>query len=220
MRTMVKKGKRLPAAIVAVMVLAGAVGLWRLLRFPPDTTPEGAYMRIARAIREGAPENAFAYLEEDAQHACFTIVGYAGKATERIREAYPEPERSEALARYEPLAATGEGPALFALLAQREGFVGRLRRDLSGVASVTVDGDRATVVTARGTRYPFRKRPNGIWGLTLFTAELTQRAQHLARDWELIQSAAADYERSDATTGTPARGASGPGVETGVETTD
>ncbi|MEQ9325335.1 MAG: hypothetical protein RIF41_39575 [Polyangiaceae bacterium] len=198
MSRVVEKRRRVRAVVVAVVVVVIAIGSWRLLRFPPDTTPEGAYMRVARAIREDAPENAFAYLEQDAQHACFTIVGYAGKARERIVAAYPEPERSEALARYEPLAATGDGPKLFAHIAKRAGFVDRLRRDLSGVASVTVEGDRATVVTARGTRYPFRRRPNGIWGLTLFTAELTQRAEHLARDWELIQSAAADYQRSGA----------------------
>lgn len=198
MNRVFEKGRRLPALVVAVIVVGG-IGLWLLLRFPPDTTPEGAYMRIARAVREDAPENAFAYLEEDAQHACFTIVGYAMKAEARIVEAYPEPERSEALARYGPLAAAGDGAGLFARVAEHAGYVDRLRRDLSGVASVTIDGDRATVVTARGTRYPFRRRPNGIWGLTLFTAELTQRAEHLARDWELIQNAAADYERSGAT---------------------
>ena len=195
MSTGSRKGRRDKALVAAVIIIVVGIAAWRLLRFPPDTTPEGAYMRIARAIREDAPENAFAYLEEEAQHACFTIVGYAAKATARIRRAYPEPERSEALARYRPLAEAGDGPSLFARIAEQEGYVTRLRRDLSGVASVAIDGERATVITARGTRYPFRRRPNGIWGLTLFTTELTQRAEHLARDWELIQSAAADYER-------------------------
>ena len=50
------------------------------------------------------------------------------------------------------------------------------RRDLSGVARVEIEGERASVVTARGTRYPFRRRDNGIWGLTLFTAELMAEA--------------------------------------------
>jgi hypothetical protein len=65
------------------------------------------------------------------------------------------------------------------------------------VASVERNAERATVQTARGTRYPFRIRPeNGIWGLTLFTAELVQEAERAARDFQLIDRAAADYERA------------------------
>jgi len=42
------------------------------------------------------------------------------------------------------------------------GWLQRLRRDLSGIEHVEVKGDRASVQTARGTRYPFRRRDNGI----------------------------------------------------------
>ena len=46
---------------------------------------------------------------------------------------------------------------------------------MSGIAKVEIAGDRATVETARGTRYAFRRRENGIWGLTLFTAPLARK---------------------------------------------
>ncbi len=186
--------KLLLVAVVALVIAAAAV--WQLLRFPPDTTPEGAYMRIAFAISRGEPEGCFAYLEEDAQHATFTISDFARKASARIREAYPEPARAEALARYQPLASAADAAALWAQLADERGWIRRLRRDLSGVSAVEVARERATVVTARGTRYPFRRRPNGIWGLTSFTAELVSEAEHLVRDWELIQRAANDYQRA------------------------
>jgi hypothetical protein len=71
--------------------------------------------------------------------------------------------------------------------------VARLRRDLSGVASVEVQGERATVETSRKTRYAFRRRENGIWGLTLFTAALRAEAQAAARDFSVVERAAADY---------------------------
>ena len=74
-------------------------------------------------------------------------------------------------------------------------FLPRLRRDLSGVGKVEVTGERATVETARGTRYPFRRRDNGIWGLTLFTADLVAEAERAARDWDVVEKAALDYER-------------------------
>ena len=85
--------------------------------------------------------------------------------------------------------------SLFALLAATRGWIARLERDLSGVASVEIAGERATVVTARGTRYPFRRRENGIWGLTLFTAELAAEAERAARDLDVVEHAAADYDR-------------------------
>lgn len=50
---------------------------------------------------------------------------------------------------------------------------------------------------SRGTRYPFRRRPNGIWGLTLFTAELTTEAERAARDHDVVERAAADYARGE-----------------------
>ena len=81
-------------------------------------------------------------------------------------------------------------------MATRLGWVSRLRRDLSGIAKVEVAGERATIETARGTRYPFRRRENGIWGMSLFTAELVAEAERAARDWDVVEDAALDYERA------------------------
>lgn len=181
------------AAVLGAVVMA--VVLWKLAAFPPDTEPEGAYMRIAAAISKGDTKGCFAYLEEEAQHAAFSIHDYAERAASRIDEAYPEEAKARALPRYRELAQAGNGPGVWAHIAAREGWIGRLRRDLSGTASVEVAGERATVTTARGTRYSFRRRPNGIWGLTMFTAELEEEAARLARDWEQIDRAASDYER-------------------------
>lgn len=52
---------------------------------------------------------------------------------------------------------------VFALYAEREHWLDRLRRDMSGIKKVEVAGERATVETVKGTRYPFRRRDNGIW---------------------------------------------------------
>jgi len=186
----------------------GALLVYWLVRFPPDTTPDGAYMRIAHAVGRGEPDDCFAYLEEEAQHATFTIADYSQRITERINETFPEPQRSEALARYGTLAGGERGPGTWALLARERGWIGRLRRDLSGSVSVEIVGERATIVTARGSRYPFRRRPNGIWGLTIFTVELTAESERLARDWASIQRAAEDYRRA-AAQGEATKGAGG-----------
>ncbi len=185
------------ALIVAGVAVLGGYGGYRLLtRFPPETIPAGAYLRIATAIEAGTPEAAFPYLEEEAQVACYTIRDYARLAAAAIASDYPETERARELGPYQRLADAGEPPGIWLRIADDRGWLRRLRRDLSGVAGVEIVGDRATIVTARGTRYPFRRRPNGIWGLTIFTAQLDAEARRLARDWDLVRKAASDYRQA------------------------
>jgi len=188
---------------VATSLLVGVAGASVLslgvahLAYPSDRTPEGAYYRVVIAVNRDDPAGFFAYLETQAQHACYTIRDYRRSARARVLAAYPEPERTALLAQHGDEANAPDGSDVFALYARRLGFIARLRRDLSGVAHVEVRGERATVETARGTRYPFRRRPeNGIWGLTLFTAVLQAEAERAARDLSLIERAAADYERA------------------------
>lgn len=183
------------AAAVALLVVAGSVAIAKR-PFPPDTTPEGAYDRIALAIAERHPRDAFAYLETEAQWACFTIRDLRKRASERVRAAYPPAEQPKLLDAWREEAEAPDGPDVFVLMAAREKWIERLQRDLSGVAHVEVQGERATVVTVRGTRYPFRRRDNGIWGLTIFTAQLQAEAERAARDLEMVERAAADYEHA------------------------
>ena len=63
-------------------------------------------------------------------------------------------------------------------------------------ASQDDTGDRATIETTGGTRYAFRRRENGMWGLSMFTAELVAEAERAARDNDVVDKAASDYERA------------------------
>lgn len=186
--------------IVVALVAAVAVGSVAIARrpFPADTTPEGAYARIALAIADRRPADAFAYLETEAQWASFTIHDLRKRSCDRVRKSYPPGEGAKLLDAWHEEAEVAGGPELFALFAARRAWGPRLERDLSGVDHVDVQGERATVVTARGTRYPFRRRDNGIWGLTIFTAELDADAERAARDLEVVERAAADYDRARA----------------------
>jgi len=189
----VRKRLALLAAVALVALL-----VYQLMKrpFPSDQTPEGAYLRIALAISEDRLETAFPYLETEAQWACFTLRDARKKALERVTASYPEPQKSELAAAYGPDARAAGGEAVFVRIAKERGWIARLRRDLSGVARVEVEGERASVVTARGTRYPFRRRDNGIWGLTTFTADLEAEAQKASRDLAMVNAAADDYERA------------------------
>jgi hypothetical protein len=175
--------------------LAGAL-LWRkVVQFPPDTTPQGAYFHVAALLGEGDVRSCFSYLEDAAQHAAYTIRDYRKKASDRIAAAYPEPERGRLLEEYRPFASAEDGADVWAEMSGRRGWAARLRRDLSGIAKTEVNGDRATIETTRGTRYAFRRRENGMWGLSMFTGELVAEAERAARDFDVVDRAASDYER-------------------------
>lgn len=179
--------------LVCALLLAVAWAHWS---FPSDRTPEGAYLRVTIAVNRGRAQDFFAYTETRAQHACYTIRDYRKKTRERVLQSFPEPERSRLAAEYEAEAAAPDGADVLAIYAKQNGWMNRLRKDMSGIARVERQGERATVLTVHGTRYPFRRRENGIWGLTLFTAKLSAEAERAARDFELIEKAAADYEHA------------------------
>jgi hypothetical protein len=183
----------------ASVLAGGAMLLRKHFRkpFPSDTTPIGAYLRIAQAVTQDNPKAFFAYLETEAQWACYTLRDARKEARERILASYPEPKRTELGAAYADIAQAADGSDVFALLYQTRQWSRRLRRDLSGASREEFDekGERASVVTVRGTRWPFRKRDNGIWGLTIFTAELLAEAEKATRDKAIVLAAAADYEK-------------------------
>lgn len=185
--------------------LAGSVLLgWGALHlafrrpFPSDQTPEGAYLRIAQAVAKDDPKALFAYLEDEAQWAAFTIRDMRRGARDRVLASYPEGQRAEVLAQHAKVAAAEDGSEAFAILFAQRGWARRLRKDLSGVARVETDGERASVVTVQGTRWPFRRRKNGIWGLTVFSAELLAESEKATRDRDVVNAAADDYDRARA----------------------
>lgn len=199
---------RLPSVkailVVGFLVVSPGALFAALYRpFPSDRTPEGAYVRIARDVTRDDPKGFFAYLENEAQHAAFTIRDMRRQARTRIAASYPEPQRSELLAKYEAFAEAPDGADVFALLYRERNWSKRLRKDMSGAVKVDLEGDRASIVTARGTRWPFRKRPNGIWGITIFTAELVAEAEKASRDLALVDAAATDYDRAKTKPATP-----------------
>ena len=165
-------------------------------KFPSDKTPQGAYLRITIAMSEDRLRDCFPYLETAAQHALFTIHDYRKRSLELIRKFFEPPERE----RWEE-ACRAEGdafapPDVWVIMALQRGWDARLRRDLSGIRTVEQVKDRATVETVRGTRYPFRRADNGIWGLTLYTAQLVAHKERAARDFQMVERAAKDYERA------------------------
>lgn len=182
-------------ALVLMGVILGASRIYTHRPFPPDTTPEGAYARIALAVAQRRPRDAFAYLETEAQWASYTIRDARKKACDLVRTSYPPSERPQLLDAWQEVAQAPDGADVFALMAARRGWIPRLERDLSGAAQVRIEGERATIVTGRGTRYPFRRRDNGIWGLTVFTADLQAEAEKASRDLDVVERAAADYQR-------------------------
>jgi hypothetical protein len=193
-----KRKRAITWAVLALLACGLYFASGRVIRlpFPPDTTPEGAYLRIAKSIDEGQVRDVFPYLETEAQWASYSIRDARAEARRRVLGSYPEPQRTALATAYAALADAPDGADVFALYAAQKGWVASLRRDLSGVARVETEGERASVVTAKGTRYPFRRRDNGIWGLTSFTAQLLAESEKAARDLAVVRAAADDYDRA------------------------
>jgi hypothetical protein len=195
----IRPRKKVPPALVAVLLIVLAiVGLVIATHkpFPSDRTPEGAYLRIAHGLTDDKPETVFPYLETEAQWASYTVRDNRKRALDLVRRSYPEEEKVPLEKAYAHFANAPDGADVFALYARERGWDKRLKRDLSGVASVDREGERASVVTVRGTRYSFRRRDNGIWGLTIFTADLVAEAERTTRDLTVVEKAAADYEHA------------------------
>ena len=140
----------------------------------------------------------FPYLETDAQWAAYTIRDLRARRPARASaRATPRRGGRRCSTRGTTRPSAPDGADVFALVATRA-RVGRAprARSLGRGAASRSQGERATVVTSRGTRYPFRLRDNGIWGLTIFTAELAAEAERAARDLDVVKHAAEDYDRA------------------------
>lgn len=183
--------------VIGATAAAGVAAAWLVMRgafeFPPETEPEGAYLRITYNLAEGDPIAVFDYLEDPARDAVFTIHDFRRRSRDLVQAHFPEPERTKLVTEYASIADAVDGHHAFVVMAEERGWMRRLRRDLSGVTSVQIEGERATIVTARETRYSFRKRQSGAWGLTMFTPELLSEANRAARDFDVVRRAAEDY---------------------------
>lgn len=145
------------------------------------------------ALADDRPEDLFAYLEDEAQWAVHTLRKEHQAALGAARKSYPADALKPLEAELGVDAASKDAPEVFVRIAKARGWLTRLRKDLSGLARVERDGDRATLVTARGNRIPVKRRTVGIWGLTMFTAELVVEAEKATRDRIRIEEAAKDY---------------------------
>ena len=186
---------KLALAAVAIGLVIAATRMMRV-PFAAGDTPDGAYARIAKALSEGRPRELFPYLETEAAWACISVHDARRATYDRVLKSYPPSERAALVTELRPMAEAADGEEVFVRTATERGWLARLRKDLSGSRSVEIVGERATVVTARGTRYAFRRGSNGLWGLTLFTAALAADRDRATRDLAVVTAAASDYDHA------------------------
>lgn len=182
--------------VVATVCVPLAIFAYNWATYPSDKTPTGAYLRVVRAVNQAEPAAFFAYTEEAAQHACFSVRDFRRQALDLVERHFPAQEQQKWREEFARFAEAPDGADVFALFTHKYGWLDQLRKDMSGIAKVDVSGPRATVQTVKGSRYAFRLRPGGIWGLTAFTPVLVEEAEKAARDFKQIEKAAADYQRA------------------------
>ena len=139
--------KAMRRALLAALGAAALYVLYVVTRtpFPADTTPEGAYLRLAQAITERHVQSAFPYTETETQWASFTIRNARRDALALADKSYPPAELAKLRESYGALAKAPDGPDAFALLMEERGYRARLAKDMSGVDHVETEGERAAL---------------------------------------------------------------------------
>ncbi len=193
--TLLRRHLRVLFALAFCLVIALGTALVTHRPFPPDATPEGAYARIALALSNGRPKDAFAYLETDAQWAGY-LDPRRSETGRRAREGKLPGDRTGSVARgvaqrggragrRRCVRSSGQTP--WVDRAAREGLVGR---DSDGNTGRPRDhrnrAKHALLVS------PTRQRHLGA---DPFTAELQAEAERAARDLDVVERAADDYDR-------------------------
>ena len=193
-----------PLLLLAAAVFAAIwVGTYAIGHrpFPAETTPEGAYARVALSVEERRYKDIFPYLETEAQWAAYTIRDTRKKACRTVRASYVAGERERLLAEWrEDAEARSTERTFFAIVArQRVGGGWRVSSETSPVARRASTSKESVRHGRHRAGHPVpvsTTRTMGSGGLTMFTAvELQADAERASRDLEeVVQRAADDYD--------------------------
>jgi hypothetical protein len=186
-------------------------------------SPEEAFGRFQRAVAAQDPAALFDALDQRSRWAFMTIQKSHREAYDIILSNYPEgPERERELRRFQRGAMLGSARELFAEEMGRRvlaGFAnpvpaasrfevvpappagaataaGGNGQGGGGGDAVGADETQVMAVLPDGTRVPFRRGPDGGWGLATVADEAAERQNRALHDVDLVRVNAADYERA------------------------
>ena len=145
-------------------------------------------------------------MEQGSRWAWMTVQKSHREAYDIILSNYPEgQERERELRRFQKGAMTGSARELFieelgknALAKFPRPMPTPARFDAPASGAGGGATDERIAVLADGTQLPFRKGPDGGWGLSLFSAESEVRQNRALHDVDMVRASAADYERAAA----------------------
>jgi hypothetical protein len=204
-------GRRL--AVAWCLTIALGLGCRRVAH-----SPEEAFGRLQQAVAAQDPAALFDALDQRSRWAFMTVQKSHREAYDIILSNYPEgPERERELRRFQRGAILGSARELFAEeIGQRvlAGFSNPLPAatrfevvsvpvarsagggDGQGSAEAGDDETQTMAVLPDGKRIPFRRGPDGGWGLATVADEAAERQNHALHDVDLVRVNAADYERA------------------------
>jgi hypothetical protein len=187
-------------ALVAVVLVASAVGLFAAGCRHKSKTPEEAYQLFADAVKKGDGAALFDALDQGTRWDLMTMQKAHREAYDIVLSNYPEgPEREREKRRYEPAATASSARELFRT-ATAPGLIPTMQGQVTATAHIqpgASDGE-ADAVTESGAHLLFARGQNGGWGyagLAKQTADDKNRAYH---DLDVVRASAADYERAAA----------------------
>ena len=164
------------------------------------TTVAGAVSAAASAVGNRDHASLFPLLDERGRFALGATHRARHQAAALIRETYPEPERTTALAELGDAVTAATATDLFA---QRcpDACLSELARSLGAPREVKVDGPLTRVTTVRGTELGLYRAEDGRYGIVWETDALVRERSRAAAELDLIQKNAAAYRAQHALTG-------------------
>ena len=180
-------------------------------------SPEEAFGRLQQAVAAQDAAALFDALDQRSRWAFMTIQKSHREAYDIILSNYPEgPERERELRRFQRGAILGSARELFVEEMGRRVLAGFANpvpaasrfevaampvaagsaAGVDGHGGAGTDDTQVMAVLPDGKRLPFRRGPDGGWGLAIVADEAAERQNHALHDVDLVRVNAADYERA------------------------
>jgi hypothetical protein len=190
---------RLAVGTVAVVVLLGTVALAGCHR--GARTPEGAYLELEKAVKNGDGVAFFATLDQETRWSIESVFSDERMMRTIIAAKYPEAEAQKELAR---LSAAEESDAAhyFAHVDRERQILARYGSRLaqaSGRVEVVAGDDETLAVVARqaGPTLRFHRDKGGRWGFGELGPEWALEKDRAAHAVKTVRENAALYQKAE-----------------------
>lgn len=160
-----------------------------------DSTPRGAFERMADAAQSESVGDLFDALDDESRDAVSGLHGAQARIGRLLRRDFLTEEREGVPGRWRLGAEARDARSVFAAWCREYECLAEVTDRLSAPVRVDIDGAGARVLVRKGRSYPFSRSRRGRWGLSLFRDRLRRWNVEVHRDLESIAHSAGILRR-------------------------